>query len=107
MTDELKQLAAEHAPNFVTSAYSLGVEEVKPRLEDFGREVQRQTVEAACRAQCEWCAGKFRAGPAQLCEPSKVWIHFRPTLGEYNTTEPCKAGAIRALLSPAQEVRNG
>lgn len=100
MTDELKQLAAEHAPNFVTSAYSLGVEEVKPRLEAFGREVQRQTVEAT--AWSPYLTGPTSGGCCVHCK------HYMTTRADILTVHRHSIDCpIRSLLSPAQEVRNG
>lgn len=73
---------------------------------EFERLVRTETVEACAQAQCEWCAGKHKAGAAQWADPPGQWIHFRPTLGEYNTTEICKAQAIRAL-APVEEEKRG
>ena len=83
MTDELKQLAAEYQKRM-----SWLIDEPTNWtlfLEDFGREVQRQTVEA--------CA-HFAAN---------CWTN----ISQQATAEAIAENMLRSLLSPAQEVRNG
>lgn len=114
LPEELKQLADKWGKGFIfRGMLSLGtLVGLDEYLESFAAEVRHKTLEAAARAQCEFCRD-----PAywSLESPDMTWKqwHHRSWAGIRGERgaelKGCNAHAIRALLPqpPVEEERHG
>ena len=104
MRTELEQLAAEFRKKNICPypAHGSGIVEIirsdfEANLANLLREVQRQTIEAACRVRCQYCASGIPAAESPFDD------HYWHSDGRVR----CDASDIRSLLSPSQEVKHG